>query len=189
MVRYSIEKAVMDIKTYFKACISDIDLFLKHNRFLIIATVFFMTWGVFLVKQWHSYQIREDHVKFYEDPALTVVEGENYSEINVPYTMIRGEEFFGSKYLRVSVEKTEKLNSVTLKYDFEVKNLGRYKIFIAGGPPGSREEGGVIQHFSPYEVVIDDLEPIQIDRQKKRKELVKATNSGFFICGMSMQQV
>jgi len=170
-----------DFTTYFKSCISDINLFLRHNKLPIIIIVLVLTWGKFLVQQWHDHRFREDFATFYEDPDLTVVDGEDYRELNAPYRFMWGEQHFGRRYLKITTPKTEELDSIIIQYDFEVKRSGRYKIFIAGSPPGSRAEGGPDNAFSPYQLVVDALEPLEIYEEKKRQELDEATKSSFYM--------
>ena len=168
-------------KSFFASAAEDISMTLRHNKILIAITVFVYFTVLPLSSLWREYVRDLDQQIFYEDASLTIIEGENLEEANSRYRYRNKKGAFGKGYLHIYTKSLPKEQYIFLKYVMPVQKAGKYNIFFAGYPPGTKEEGEIYFTFcSPFEVFIDGKKVRDISAQSQKKYLLETTGSIFY---------
>jgi len=157
----------------------DLNLLIGNNKALIVLAVFLIFIVFPLAGEWRSFRKALDRDIFYQDPEITILEGEEPKDANIGYTIERMKDGFNKRYLSVYTKDIPEENYISIKYEIPIAKDGTYKIFVAGSHPGSKIDGN-FKYYSQYEVSVGGRAPIEFYEEKKIDELYNTMGSIFY---------
>ena len=138
----------------YSSLVTDFKLVVKNNKKLIIVAAALIIIAPPLSYRWRTYRLYLDQQILYQDPEITIIEGEHLKLSNSAYWFKKRKGCFGDKHIAIYTDTLPQEGYIFFKYRVPVKKSGMYKIFLCGAPAGPKDKG-VHDYFCPYELWID----------------------------------
>ena len=157
----------------------DFLMVLRDNKgFILFATLLIIFTPLFS-DLWKEYRFYLDQKIFYDDPLLTVIQGEDVTSSNGHYWIRGKDRSFGGQFAVSFLDDLPKEGYIFFKYEMHIKTSGAYKIFFAGFPAGAKEKG-IYESYCPYEVFIDGKKVSDMYEESYTEFLKEKTKSLFY---------
>ena len=174
------KEVLSERKDFFIAAKKDLSALTVHNKILIALTVFIFFTALPLAKTWRQYKLHYDQQILYDDPALTIIEGEDLKSSNSNYWFVDRKGCFRNKYVIVYSETLPQEGYISFKYALPIAKDGIYRVFLAGYPLGPRETG-IHSNYCQYEVWVDGKKVKDMYQENYKEFLLSNMDSNFYI--------
>jgi hypothetical protein len=153
----------------WRVALDDGLLLVARNQLLILAVLVAVYWARPLIIEWQYARTQGDHRQLYGDRRLTILEGEDPRRVNTAdFWIERDRELFGRRSLAINASRLPDEGFISVTYTLTVERAGRYKLFIAGRPPGGLRIKGKFD-YSPYRVIIDGSREVDLYEEKRTR--------------------